>query len=452
MQHLLLRARKDPFEVVSPEATLESNMIGGNSGNLIFLEAAYKLLSTTRTSVAVDRFVIDPSAADRINERYDAYVIPLANAFRKSYETNLIRLSQLIERLRIPVVVLGVGAQSNVRYETDRLERIEPAVRRFVTAVLDRGPSIGVRGEFTASYLQGLGYRDVEVIGCPSMFLHGDRLPVAKRSPALGRDARIALNVSPYVKPMGPIALAHALRYPNLVYIPQDIDSLERLLWGNPPAPVPGDRATHLATALAGEIDPMPVHLDHPLLRDDRTRFFVDPWPWLELLRGMDFAFGTRIHGNISALLAGTPAYVFAHDSRTLEMARYFEIPHQVMADVPADVDAADLYGRADYGPLVAKHAGRFATFSEYLARHGLRHVFEAGEDPSRFDARVAVTRYPAAVTVHSGAIATGPTQQWRRLRRRLRRAVRTSRVRSLRDAIVRRWSGTGRPVPAADE
>ena len=193
-------------------------------------------------------------------------------------------------------------------------------------------------------------------------------------------------------------------------------------------------------------------HLDHPLLRDDRTRFFVDPWPWLETLRGMDFAFGTRIHGNISALLAGTPAYVFAHDTRTLEIARYFEIPHQVMADVPPDVDAAELYAEADYGPMLAGHPARFATFTAYLARHGLGHVFEPGEDPSRFDARVAATRYPAAVTVRSGAIATGPRQRWRRLRRRLRRMVRTPRVRAMRGAIVRRLSGTVSPLPTADE
>ena len=55
-------------------------------------------------------------------------------------------------------------------------------VRDFVAAVLDRGPSIGVRGELTADFLRRLGSRDVEVIGCPSMFFHGPRLDVAKRT------------------------------------------------------------------------------------------------------------------------------------------------------------------------------------------------------------------------------------------------------------------------------
>ena len=77
----------------------------------------------------------------------------------------------------------------------------------------------------------------------------------------------------------------------------------------------------------------LPVHPSHPFFREDRTRFYVDPWPWIDDLRDFDFSFGTRIHGTIAALLAGTPAVVLAHDSRTLELARYFDIPHRLMRD-----------------------------------------------------------------------------------------------------------------------
>src|SRR3954451_6303112 len=318
MPSLLLRARTDALEVVAPTEVLERNLIGDNSGNLIFLEAAQRLLTTRTQTVAVDRFVIDARAADRINERYDAYVIPLANAFRPSFEANLIRLTAVIERLRIPVVVLGVGAQATVRYDAARLAPIADSVRRFVSAVLDRGPSIGVRGELTAEYLGDLGFRDVEVIGCPSLFREGDALRVTKRANALGQDARVALNISPYVAAMGPVAAHHLARYPGLTYIPQDLDALERLLTGTA-----ADDTT--------PSDPIPRHADHPLSRRDAVRFFVHPVPWVAALREMDVAFGSRIHGNIAALLAGTPAIVLAHDSRTLEIARWFAIPHHVL-------------------------------------------------------------------------------------------------------------------------
>lgn len=37
---------------------------------------------------------------------------------------------------------------------------MEPAVREFVAAVLDRSASIGVRGEFTQRYLKDMGFRE----------------------------------------------------------------------------------------------------------------------------------------------------------------------------------------------------------------------------------------------------------------------------------------------------
>jgi hypothetical protein len=412
VKRILLRAPKDPFEVVSPERTLEQNLIGNNSGNLIFIEAAHKILGTRETEITVDRFDAPKLGADQINERFDAYVIPLANAFRMRFEANLISMTRLLERLTIPVVVLGVGAQANVRYNPARLTQIEGSVRAFMRAALDRSPSVGVRGEFTYDYLRGLGFADVEVIGCPSMFLHGDRLDVEKRLPALTSDAALAMNVSPYVKAMGPIVTSHLARYPNLRYIAQDLETLELLLWGDP---TPG----------SGVDAENPIHTSHPLLQQGRTRLYVDPWPWIEGLRGMDFSFGTRIHGNIAALLAGTPAFVFAHDSRTLELARYFGIPHRIMAEVAPGTDAADLYAEADYGDLVGGHAARFATFTGFLERHGLAHVFQPGEDPTAFDRRMAATPFPPPVTDVAGARVGDLVRRTKRLRGRIRREAR---------------------------
>lgn len=384
MTQILLRSPKSPFDAVSPDRMLSDKLMGGNSGNLIFLESAYKLLSTRGTEITIDRFAPEALGADAINDRFDAYVIPLANAFRPTYEKDLIRYTSVIKDLKIPVVVLGAGLQSPLPYA--RVPRpFDDTVTAFVRAVLDRSGSIGVRGEYSADYLRNLGFSDVEVIGCPSMFLHGDRFTVTKRTPTLERDARIGINITPRVLAMGPIIMSHVERYPNLRYIGQEKDVLKMLLRGE-------DQKT------ARETSPIPIHLSHPLYRDDKTRFFVDPWPWMDYLRRTDFVFGTRIHGNIVSLVAGTPSYVFAHDTRTLELARYFEIPHQVMADVPPTVDAAELYAEADYRGLMDGHAARFRTFIDYLERHGLHHVFEPGEDPHAFDQRIAATDFPPVV------------------------------------------------------
>src|SRR5690242_1193156 len=112
MGEVLLRTAEDALRPLSPETVLRRNTIGDNAGNLVFRHAAQRILATADTSVVPDRGIPPPARADEINERYDAYVLPLANAFRPSYEASLVRLTALIRRLRIPVVVLGVGHQA----------------------------------------------------------------------------------------------------------------------------------------------------------------------------------------------------------------------------------------------------------------------------------------------------------------------------------------------------
>lgn len=392
---ILLRSPKDTFDARPPLEVLKRNLISGNAGNLLFLGAAQKLLSAPGVAIEADATRVRARDAGWINERFDHYVLPLANAFRPFYEASLLQHTLLLSRLRIPVTILGVAGQGTTTADFRRLRPIESAIRAFVRAVLDRGPSIGVRGELTADYLRGLGFRDVEVIGCPSMFASGPSLP-APRVTQLTPDSRVAVTISPYVAPMAPILLANMARYPNLEYFAQDLESLELLTWGVPWKDGRPD-------------DPLPVHPGHPLIQAGRTRLYVDPWPWVADLRSFDASFGTRIHGSIAAVLAGTPVVVLAHDSRTLELARYFEIPHRLVRDVATDVDPATLLREADFGPLVAGHAARWQRFADYLGRHGLDHVFAHPGAPEAFDERVAGTPYPPPVTGPSPGHGAAP-------------------------------------------
>jgi hypothetical protein len=410
MTRILIRGTKSPLEAVPAERVLDDNLIANNSGNLLFLETAFKVLSTRDAEVTPDRLAAHRLGPDEINERFDVYVLPLANAFRGSFEDSLVRLTRVIERLRIPVVVLGVGVQTAKSHVPGAIRPFDDSVKAFVRAVLDRSPSLGVRGETTQAYLNELGFRDVEVIGCPSMFLHGDRMVVDKR-PTLDRDARIGMGITPRISRLGPIVTNHLERYPNFEYIGQDIEALRLLLWGESP---PDDDGT----------SPLPSYAGHPLVRDDKSIFFVDPWPWIDHMRRTDFVFGTRIHGSIAAVLAGTPTVLLTHDARTLELARYLEIPQRWLGDVPPDVDAADLYAEADFGPLMTGHARRFRTFTTYLERHGLRHVFQPGEDPSLFDAQLAAVRFPPPVRARRPTVFDRARHRAALVERRSRRAV----------------------------
>src|SRR5690349_8357006 len=128
MTRILLRTPKGPFDARSAEATLARNLVASNSGNLLFLGATWKLLSAPGVTLDPDRLRIRARDADAINERYDHYVVPLANAFRPGFEDTLVRMTRLIRRLRIPVTVVGVGAQAPVDGELGSLAPMRRAV------------------------------------------------------------------------------------------------------------------------------------------------------------------------------------------------------------------------------------------------------------------------------------------------------------------------------------
>jgi hypothetical protein len=249
-------------------------------------------------------------------------------------------------------------------------------------AVLERSPAVGVRGEFTAYYLRTLGFKDVEVIGCPSMFLFGEAVHVMKRIASIGRNSAIAMNASA-VGIMGDVITYHANRYPHMIYVGQNSTDLENLLRPEP-------------RLEADETSPFPRHASHRLFQEDRVRVCVDPWTWVDYMKRFDFACGARIHGNIAAILAGTPSVVLAHDSRTLELAQYHAIPYRRLDRLCPSVDVAELYDEADFLELNRTHPKRFQHLIRFIKSHGIETVFSDPKLLKGYDKRVESITFPA--------------------------------------------------------
>lgn len=397
MSRILLRAGKDPFTVLSPESSLEdypAGVFGKNVGNLVFSDSMHRILSTPDNEVLPNTFLgerdgVNQGYLDNINNNFDHFVVPLANAFRSSFLPNLAVLTKTILGLNIPVTVVGVGVSGgggSLEKGVDQVpDDLKNGVKKFVNAVLDRSATIGVRGENTRKFLNGLGYGDdlVDVIGCPSLYRNGPGLKIEKRVESLTKNSHFSMNVSPYVGYMGDSSLYHARKYPNMTYIPQDLDTLRLLTWAKNPA--------KFATK-------MPTHTGHPFYEQDRMRFFIDSRTWIDHLRTQEFSFGTRIHGNIAALVAETPAVVLVHDTRTQELAEFHEIPHRFVPDLPPKVDAKDLYAEADYTAFNAGHRARFDNFVAFLKRNNIENVFEEGKANPTYDDDLAALNLPGPV------------------------------------------------------
>jgi hypothetical protein len=203
-------------------------------------------------------------------------------------------------------------------------------------------------------------------------------------------DSPMAANVTLSQPRMGRILQQASTRYPRLTYVPQTRVELSLLLWGQP---VPGD------------FDPvMPTTVDHPLYRADRIRMFVDPATWSSFMREQQFAFGTRLHGNIAALASGTPAHLLTFDSRTKEIAEHHGIPHSPLRKLEDDIDPAVLYERADFSDFNARQPGLFDSYLAFLETNGLAHVHQPGNENSGFREQLAEVAFPAPVgTLYAG-------------------------------------------------
>lgn len=349
------------------------------------------MLSTPGTEIVPNNYMtgrvgIDDKLIQRINDEYDKFVVPLANAFRPSFKANLQRLTRVISGLDIPVTVVGVGSQHNLAGAAKADDPIAEDVKAFMTAVLNRSASVGVRGEMTAEYLSGLGFGDehVDVIGCPSLYLRGKNPQVSSKTNSIDAASNIAMSVSPYVKEMAAVVERHTKEYPNLIYIPQNDSDLTTMVWGQNPASIPDPRR--------------PIHIDHPLYTEDRMRFPLDPRTWYQYLENFDFAFGTRIHGTIASILAGTPAVLLTHDSRTQELADYHAIPYRPITEVTPDTDVQELFAECDYSKFNARLPETFERFTKFLERNNLEHIYQSGNESTEFDDKLASADLPPMV------------------------------------------------------
>lgn len=383
-KRILMRLGKTPFELADPYRTLDRNLLGTNSGNLIYGAAAHKLFSTEGTVVEANHYAINGVMADRVNDEYDAFVLPLANCFRPDFEDQLRRTADFLERLRIPFLMLSGGAQLPLDGDTSSLKAMEPTIKRFARAVLDGSSALSVRGEMTADYLNSLGFKDVVVVGCPSLALHGPGHSVDVPG-TLGRGAPIAYNLETK-DPFAAALVADAEQHYRATYIPQEHGTLEMLLWSTDPYESNDPR--------------LPLTRRHPQFAGERAEFFIDAHPWIARLSQMAFSFGARAHGNIAAALAGTPSVILAHDSRTLELARHHGIPHVVRGEGTMPSSVEQLYQQADFTEFNRGHAERFGILSDFIHDSGFRHIYDADQEHARlrYEQRIAELEPPRAV------------------------------------------------------
>jgi hypothetical protein len=131
-------------------------------------------------------------------------------------------------------------------------------------------------------------------------------------------------------------------------------------------------KATAAMRQIADIFDMSGSREDLKAFLERRVRMFFSVDDWVGCMATMTVAIGSRFHGNVAALLAGTPSLVLVHDMRTRELCELLRLPHVVL-DRP--IAAEEILERAlavDFAPFLANLSRLMTEWRLFLARNGL--------------------------------------------------------------------------------
>ncbi len=305
-------------------------------------------------------------SVETINSSFDLMLYPMANIFSLVYAKALGGISEFINKLKIPVFIISCGAQAKNYDELDILvDAVGKESKRFIKAVYDSGGDFALRGYFTAEFFEKLGFHQLNVVGCPSLFQLGKELTISNQK-VEKEQFKVALNGSTK------IALPLMKQYDSVFY---DQDYLfhilyDRTYYDRHPVTI-RNNIRWLKTSGFGAYFP-------ELILHDRIRLLADVWDWQHSLQheGFCFAFGTRIHGSIIAVLSGIPTVIVDWDSRVREMAELYNIPHiemhEAMQYADGTKDLYDLYAKTDYNDFQRTFLQKYQDFNDFLVRCGI--------------------------------------------------------------------------------
>jgi len=297
------------------------NSLGCNSGNMLFSEAIYRGIKGARRGI----YTFKPKhIADA-----DCIVISAAN-WINSFE-DFGQLANRLEATTLPVITVGLGAQA----ETNRTyPTLQKGTLRLLKLLSERSTAISVRGEYSAEVLAHYGIHNAMITGCPSALLIGRKTAFINRSSIIA-DRGCALHASRNLfdagNPLERYLYRQALgRQMDLVLQAEQPDIMVKL------GTLPSDEEApfhHQILTWAYGAD-FETTLDYLA---DKGRFFREYDKWITYLSTRHFAFGTRLHATIAALIAGTPATLITHDTRTAETALAMHLPTVEARDINLD-------------------------------------------------------------------------------------------------------------------
>lgn len=329
-----------------------------NRGNIVHAAAARRLLPEGND------YPFAPWTDEHVESvrQHSHLVTVMANAILLGADTSPMEaahniMADNIERVDLPIVVLGLGSQAELGASPH--QKMPAGTLRLLRILSERSHSIACRGAFTAEILNFHGIKNAEPIGCQSTFWHGASLPFAYDRENPVKD--VAFNYSVVQREAGIVEWGVQSEF---TLIGQTEHWEEAVVKGEDPAAADRQRIIFKLTNLT----------DDQYRQYCRAHFrsFRKMEPWIKFLKDVDLSVGTRFHGNMAALIAGTPALWLSHDQRTRELCELLSLPHLSLERAVEDLSIERFADLADFGDFRKNYSSNYERFKSYIEKAGL--------------------------------------------------------------------------------
>ena len=347
-----------------------------NIGDAFVHDSSLKLLDYDKIDVVeITRF--DQAEIDRYNAEYACCFLRGSNYINSTM--NWQQTGAIVERMKIPVICFGVGAQAPA---TGSLE-LSAESRRVLRILADHCETMGVRGAYTAEVLWDIGVRNSRVIGCPTLFRHRNPdlridLPPLDRirevAFTLRREvsATYAQDVKLYNEIQRQVMLELDQRFELGLSAQGEIEE-KKIVIGNPEQRTAALAELQRIGWLRGDADAMDRLYRERLFYSDTVAAY-DAY-----VRDFDLVLGYRLHGNLIALANGIPSIYFTYDSRTAEFVETFKIPaFDVFGDRPFVIE--DYWDQARFERFNQAYARGYREMRTFLGENGIAHRLQRSE------------------------------------------------------------------------
>lgn len=351
--------------------------VGMNSGNLLFQYAVFKSIRDDKIVVGEDI----PWSVDLVRATCRVLVVPSANFIREDFD--LTEYVDFLVSCNLPVLFLGIGVQADSYDDVDL--NLHPSIYSLINFIADQGIDVGVRGEFTASFLKKNGIKNITVIGCPSNFINTDSLLHEKLTAKwAGESTSVSVTGDePWPKSKKKLIAERKvfdLAYSNGgVYVQQSVAPFVSVLRMNNPYSGYSVREG-LADSIRDSIAPDLSSIEFRRFLASSVRIYISVEQWLEDMSRFDFSVGLRMHGNMVPHQSGCPAVWITHDARTRELVETMSLPSLDLDQFIATDGLHDLKNSVDprYTEYGVKRLSLLNAYIALLKKFDISCTFDA--------------------------------------------------------------------------